>query len=309
MERYKQNSELGLISRIQKYSLKDGPGIRTTVFLKGCSMHCSWCSNPELIRPAPEILSNRAICIQCGGCFEVCPEGAIQLIDGDYLIEASSCNECGLCVEKCPVCARELIGRWIPVDQLFLELMKDQVFYATSGGGVTFSGGEPALHPKFVKRVAQKLQENRIHVALDTSGNVPWECYHTLFGHIDLILFDFKFMDEEKHQKYTGVSNKLILSNANKISALGVPMIARLIILPGLNDTATEIERKILFLQQLESVIQIDILPYHKLGLGKYPMLGKEYPLEDLEPPNREGLEKLKSIFQLGGFQVTIGGS
>jgi pyruvate formate lyase activating enzyme len=309
MERQKQNSEYGLISRIQKYSLKDGPGIRTTVFFKGCSMNCAWCSNPELVRPIPEILSTAAICIRCGTCYEICPERAIQAIDGYYQIQASMCNACGLCVEACPVCARERIGKQMLVDQLVQELLKDQIFYTTSGGGVTFSGGEPAKQPDFVKRVAHQLRRNQIHVALDTSGNTPWEYFQVFLEWIDLILFDFKFMDSHDHQQYTGVSNEVVLSNAKKIADFGIPIIARLIVLPGLNDTAEETKHKISFLQQLDSVIQIDLLPYHKLGIGKYPMLGKVYPLADLVPPNQEDLQELKSTFQSSGFQVTIGGS
>lgn len=303
-----QDNEYGFISRIQRYSINDGPGIRTTVFFKGCSMDCVWCSNPELINPTPEILSNKHLCLHCGECHEACTEGAILLDQGEYVIERSLCNVCGRCVEVCLGFARELVGRCLSVDELVTELMKDQVFYNVSEGGVTFSGGEPAMQHEFAIKLAQDLKSINIHVAFDTCGNVPWKHLEELSDVVDLFLYDIKLMDDEKHGEYTGVSNALVLTNAKRLSALGVPMIIRLVIIPGCNDSVQEINDKLSFIMQLDSVKQVDILPYHKLGVGKYGMLGRNYLLKDLMPPDHEILEKLKSNIQSRGLKVSVGG-
>ncbi len=300
--------EYGLVSKIQRYSIKDGPGIRTTVFLKGCSMQCAWCCNPELINPQPEILKDQKLCIHCGECFSNCPEDAIFKEANEYVINRTLCTACGICVEVCPVGAYELIGRSMSVNELMFELVKDRVFYEVSDGGVTFSGGEPTLQHRFVRRVAQEMIGNQIHVALDTCGNVPWEYLQDLLDVVDLVLYDIKFVDNEKHTRFTGVDNKVIMQNAEKLSDAGIPLIIRLPLLPGINDTIEEIKEIVSFIEWLEIVKRVDILPYHKLGTGKYPMLGKEYRLEKLEPPDRNHLEKLRGFIQANGFTVAIGG-
>lgn len=298
----------GLISRIQKYSINDGPGIRTTVFFKGCSMNCDWCSNPELINSSPEILSNYQICLHCGACYEACKEEAILLDQGEYVIQTSRCTMCGQCVEVCPVGARDPIGRYYSIDELVTALMKDQIFYAVSEGGVTFSGGEPTLQHKFIVSVAQELKKNNIHLALDTSGNTPWDHIEKLYDVIDLFLYDIKFIENDKHILYTGTSNEMILTNAKKLSALDAEIIIRLVILPGLNDSAKEIADTLSFISQLDSVKQIDILPYHKFGVGKYRMLGRKFPLKDFKPPDRKTIERLKSEIESLGFRTSVGG-
>ncbi|HEY43827.1 MAG TPA: glycyl-radical enzyme activating protein [Anaerolineae bacterium] len=303
-----QDLEHGLVSRIQRYSIKDGPGIRTTVFIKGCSMRCEWCCNPELINPHQEILKDHKVCIHCGECFFTCPEDAIYEDHDEYVINHAVCTACGICVEVCPAGAYELIGRSMSVDELVAELMKDRIFYEVSGGGVTFSGGEPTLQHRFVRRVAQELKGDQIHVTLDTCGNVPWENLQSLMDVVDLVLYDIKLVNNDKHIQFTGTSNEVIMQNAKKLSDAGIPLIIRLPLLPGINDTTGEINEMANFIEKLESVKQIDILPYHKLGMGKYQMLGREYQLERLEPPDRDQLEQLREIIQAHGFKVTIGG-
>jgi pyruvate formate lyase activating enzyme len=308
MPNSEQDPEYGFVSKIQRYSIKDGPGIRTTVFLKGCSMRCQWCSNPELINPYPEILKDQKVCLRCGECFSSCPEDAIFKENDEYVINRTLCTACGICVEACPVDAYELIGRSMSVDELVTELIKDLIFYEVSGGGVTFSGGEPTLQHRFVRKVAQELKGKQIHVALDTCGNVPWENLDGLTDVVDLVLYDIKFMDHEKHERFTGANNKLILQNAEKLSDVGVPLIIRLPLLPGINDTIEETVKIASFIEELKSVKQIDVLPYHRYGVGKYEMLGREYRLESLESPDRNHLEHLRDILQAHGFKVTIGG-
>ncbi|HEY46955.1 MAG: hypothetical protein AMJ88_02820 [Anaerolineae bacterium SM23_ 63] len=299
--------EYGLVSKIQRYSIKDGPGIRTTVFLKGCPMQCEWCCNPELINPHPEILKDQKVCVHCGECFSNCPEDAIFEEADEYVINRTLCTVCGVCVEVCPAGAYQLIGRSMSVNELVLELVKDRVFYEVSGGGVTFSGGEPSLQYRFVRRVAQELKGDQIHIALDTCGNVPWENLQELLDVIDLVLYDIKFADNDKHTRYTGTSNEVLKQNAKKLSAAGVPLIIRLPLLPGINDSMEEIKEMVTFIEGLDTVKQVDILPYHKLGIGKYIMLGKEYRLGTLEPPDRKHLEKLRDLIQAQGFTVTTG--
>jgi pyruvate formate lyase activating enzyme len=300
--------EYGLVSKIQRYSIKDGPGIRTTVFLKGCSMQCEWCCNPELVNPQPEILKDQKACIHCSECFSNCPEDAILEDANEYVINRTLCNACGICVEVCPVGAYELIGRSMSVNEIVQELVKDRVFYEVSDGGVTFSGGEPSLQYRFAKKVAQEMKRNHIHVALDTCGNAPWDHLQELIDVVDLVLYDIKFVDNEKHTRFTGASNEVIMQNAEKLSDAGIPLIIRVPILPGINNTIEEINETVKFIEGLETVERVDILPYHKLGIGKYPMLGKEYRLGSLEPPDRNHLEKLRDLIQANGFSVAIGG-
>jgi pyruvate formate lyase activating enzyme len=303
-----KDPDYGLVSKIQRYSIKDGPGIRTTVFLKGCSMQCEWCCNPELINPQPEILKDQNVCIHCGECFSNCPEDTILEEANEYVINRTLCTVCGICVEVCPVGAYELIGRTMSVNELVLELMKDQVFYEVSDGGITFSGGEPTLQYGFVKKVAQELKRNQIHIALDTCGNVPWAYLQELIDVIDLVLYDIKFANNDKHTRFTGESNEVIMQNAEKLSDIGIPLIIRLPLLPGINDTPDDINGIVSFIQGLETVQRVDILPYHRLGIGKYLMLGKEYRLGTLEPPERDHLEKLGGLIEANGFKVAIGG-
>jgi pyruvate formate lyase activating enzyme len=308
MPSFEKDLEYGLVSKIQRYSINDGPGIRTTVFLKGCSMQCEWCCNPELINPQPEILKDHKICVHCGECFSNCPEDAIYEDANEYLINRTLCTVCGICVEVCPVGAYELIGRTMSVNELVTELMKDRVFYKVSDGGVTFSGGEPTLQYDFVKKTAQELKRNQIHIALDTCGNVPWAYLQELVEVVDLVLYDIKFVDNEKHARFTGESNEVIMQNAVKLSNLGIPLVIRLPLLPGINDTQEEISAIVSFIQGLETVQRVDILPYHKLGIGKYRMLGMEYRLGSLVPPERDHLEKLGNLIEANGFKVAIGG-
>ncbi len=304
------NPDLGLISAVQKYSTKDGPGIRSTVFFKGCPLGCLWCSNPELIRSVPDLLYSREKCAKCGTCVQVCPQGALSFgEDGYILIDRAKCDGCGKCVDACPESALELAGRFATVDEVVTDLLKDRVFYETSGGGVTFSGGEPLWQSGFLAQVAKRLKAEDIHTALDTAGDVTWCRFEEVLPYIDLVLYDIKLVDNEKHRMATGRDNDLILANAQLLARQGVPMHIRLVMVPGINDSPKEISSRMEFVKALGgSVQQVDILPYHRYGAGKYARLGLDYPLMDLPEYTDDEIDDFHRMIEGYGLKTTIGG-
>ncbi len=301
--------DLGLISTVQKYSTKDGPGIRNTVFMKGCPLGCLWCSNPELIRPEPDLLYNREKCMQCGSCIQACPKEALAFgHDGFIEIDREKCDASGACVEDCPQTALELVGKNISVDDLTTELLKDRIFYKTSEGGVTFSGGEPLWQAGFVARVARNMKEEGIHTALDTAGDVGWCRFEEVLPFIDLVLYDIKAADNDLHRQLTGRDNDLILMNARMLANHDIPMHIRLVVVPGLNDNPKDLRARMEFIKELSSVQQIDLLPYHRFGEGKYDRLGLDYPLKNLPEYEEEPLAELEALVKSYGIKTTIGG-
>lgn len=303
------NPDLGLISTVQKYSTKDGPGIRSTVFFKGCPLGCLWCSNPELIRSQPDLLYTREKCACCGTCIEACPQVALSFgEDGFITVDRALCNGCGDCVEACPNGAMELIGKLVTVDELTRELLKDRVFYQTSNGGVTFSGGEPLWQSGFVAQAARRMKTEGIHTALDTAGDVGWCLFEEVLDYIDLVLFDIKFASREPHRQFTGRDNDLILANAQQLSQTGIPIHVRLVMIPGINDSEAEIRARMEIVSSLKSVEQIDILPYHRYGAGKYARLGLEYALMDLEEDPQEHIDAIQNFVKSFGIRTTAGG-
>ncbi len=300
---------LGLISFVQRYSTKDGPGIRSTVFLKGCPLGCLWCSNPELIRFVPDLLYSREKCKRCGTCIQVCPREALSFnADGFIQIDRERCNGCGDCVAVCPHGALELVGRTITVEALTAELLKDCVFYQTSGGGVTFSGGEPLWQSGFLARVSERLKQEDIHVALDTAGEASWCRFEEVLPFTDLVLYDIKVMDPDLHRQLTGRPNDLILANARLLAEKEVPMHIRMVMVPGLNDNPEEIKARMDFVSGLKSVQQVDILPYHRYGAGKYARLGMDYPLMELEEYGPEKITEKQALVEGYGIKTTVGG-
>ena len=303
------NPDLGLISIVQKYSTKDGPGIRSTVFFKGCPLGCLWCSNPELIRSHPDLLYTREKCARCGTCIEACPRDALSFgEEGFIVIIRAACDGCGDCVKACPNGALELIGKLVTVDELVTDLLKDRVFCQTSGGGVTFSGGEPLWQSGFVTQVARRMKEEGIHTALDTAGDVSWCHLDEVLDYIDLVLFDIKLAGREPHRQFTGRENDLILANAQLLSQRGVPMHIRLVMIPGINDSAARLRARMEIVSSLKSVQQVDILPYHRYGAGKYARLGLEYPLADLEEHTPEQIAEIQELMESYGIKTSVGG-
>jgi pyruvate formate lyase activating enzyme len=303
------NPDLGLISTVQKYSTKDGPGIRSTVFFKGCPLGCLWCSNPELIRSRPDLLYTREKCARCGTCIETCLLCALSFgEEGFMLVDRSLCDSCGNCVKACPNGALELIGKEVTVDELSDELLKDRVFYQTSGGGVTFSGGEPLWQSGFVAQVAHRMKEEGVHTTLDTAGDVGWCHFEEVLDFIDLVLFDIKFSDRDNHRQFTGRENDLVLANAQLLSQRRVPMHVRLVMIPGVNDNEAEIRARMEIVTSLKSVKQVDILPYHRYGAGKYARLGLEYPLMEMKEHTKEQIDTIQKLVQSYGIKASVGG-
>jgi len=301
---------MGTIFDIQRYSIHDGPGIRTTVFLKGCPLRCSWCANPESWHSHPELSFINGNCTGCGRCMVVCPKHAIVLKDNKSVTDRQLCDNCGDCVVVCPNKARDLIARNISVAEVVAQIEKDEVFYRTSGGGVTLSGGEPTMQPEFCRALLKTVYEMGYETVLDTCGLVRWEILESIVKYVDLVHFDLKHMDDEAHLRYTGVSNGIILSNAKKLSLMGKPLIARVPLIPGVNDSLDNLRKTAKFCKQLPSLRRLDLLPYHRLGMNKFERLGRNYTLSELKAPDKNHIEDLANgIRALGlGIEIQVGG-
>ena len=287
----------GITFNIQRFSTEDGPGIRTTVFMKGCPLRCAWCHNPEGLNPGPELMWYDMRCIAARDCLSVCPTGALELTPDGMRIDRRLCDACGLCAEACPAAALEIIGRtWTP-ETLFTEVEKDTIFYETSGGGVTFSGGEPMAQTGFVREVGKLCKEAGLHVALDTCGLVPWERYEQVLPLVDLVLYDLKILDGERHRAATGADNARILDNARRIAAAGIPLWIRTPIIPGYTDAEENIHGLGEFIAaQLPTVERWDLLAYTNLGKPKYKRLERCYALEDAPLLTTATMEALHAI-------------
>jgi len=298
-----------MVFNIQRYCIHDGPGIRTTVFINGCPLKCFWCQNPEGQSIRPQIFLNKDRCTGCGRCVSACPKGIIEIFGGKSRTNRDVCDGCGKCVEACPNEARSLVGRWVSAEEVFDLVKKDYIFYEKSGGGVTLSGGDPLAQPEFSIAILKLCKDNNIHTAIETCGHAPWKTVKEVLQYVDLVLYDFKHMDPEKHKQYTGVSNNLILENVKRIChELSKPVWARIPIIPGYNDSPDNIESTAKFIKELgKSIQQVNLLPYHRLGETKFERLEKEYPFS-IEPPSEEHLTNIKKIFESYGLITYIGG-
>ncbi len=267
------NSE-GVIFNIQRYSIHDGPGIRTTVFLKGCPLKCFWCQNPESQNHKPEILFKKDACTGCGRCVEVCPNKANTIVEKLSVISRERCIACGKCAEVCPNEARSIVGKIATVDSIVHEILKDKKFYANSGGGVTLSGGEPTAQPDFAVAILKQCKENGLHTAIETCGYTQWSVMQIIAEYTDFFLYDIKCVDSAKHKKGTGQNNELILDNVKKIARLR-PIKIRVPLIPTFNadvDTIREIAK---FVKDDLGQIEIDLLTYNKFGESKYERLDR----------------------------------
>lgn len=296
----------GFIFNIMHYCLHDGPGIRTTVFFKGCPLACWWCHNPESRSCRPNLMYLEDRCMDCGGCVEVCPNGAIRRVGGT-VVTTSECQFCGTCVETCPAEARQLVGRRMTVSAVIREIEKDLVFWEESGGGVTFSGGEPLAQPEFLDALLDACLERRIHTVVDTCGMAKKEALLHLADKVSMFLYDLKLLDPIKHKVYTGVSNDSILENLELLAERGRPVTIRYPIIPGINDSDENVREMADFLSRL-GLWRINLLPYHRTGTEKYSRLGLPYRLEGLEPPPANHVQRIALSFAQRGFTVRNGG-
>ena len=268
---------------IERNSYVDGPGIRTTVFFKGCNLHCSWCHNPESQSPNPQMLVYKNKCTGCGKCKEKCPNAL------------ETCSLCGRCTLYCPHDARDVCGKEYTVDEVMREILKDKTFYENSGGGVTFSGGECMLQIDFLEAILKECKINGVHTAVDTAGHVPFECFEQIIPYTDLFLYDVKCYDSDKHRQYTGASNELILSNLGRLLKMGIAIWVRIPIIPTVNDSEEEMLNIKNFIISCGSPEKIELLPYHAMGEHKYAAIGKQ--AQTFSVPSKEKISQLKRVF------------
>jgi pyruvate formate lyase activating enzyme len=296
----------GLIFDIKRLSTDDGPGIRTTVFMKGCPLRCAWCASPESLKNGPEISFNEDKCVLCGLCVEVCPPKAQEIDGTQRRVLWDRCNTCGECVKVCPSMALRMVGKQIKAEDLLKEIEKDKVYYDNSGGGVTVSGGEPTMQLDFLEQFLRLCKENRINTALDTSGYLAWSQFERIVDLVDLFLYDLKHVDEKVHKKLTGVSNVCILKNLEKLACLRKSIIVRIPIIPNYNDTPKNITQSKYFLSSL-CIKRVDLLPFNKAAGSKYKLVGKNYILEGLDPPSNGTMNRIKAEFESAGIETCIG--
>lgn len=299
--------EKALVYNIQKFCVHDGPGIRTTVFFKGCPLHCDWCHNPESQGYGPETLFDPDKCTGCGRCAEKCPSRAVTVREGKAKLDAGRCTLCGECVDFCPAGAREIAGQEYAADALLAEIVKDRPFYEQSGGGVTFSGGEATAQIDCLEQLARRCREQGIAVALDTCGYAPFASFERLLPYVDVFLYDIKLMDSAAHKAHTGKDNALILENLARLAAAGANVNLRLPLIAGVNADPEHVGAVIGHIAGM-NISQVNLLPYHDIGRGKYKKLGRACRGREMSRPDQELLEQFKMMFEQANYKTKIGG-
>ena len=296
----------GTVFNIQRYSIDDGPGIRTTVFLKGCPLACVWCSNPESQNHEPELMHRESVCKRCYRCVAACPLGAITVGPDGVVIDRDLCDACGECVNACPHGAMQITGRHMSADEVFDILKRDADFYRDSGGGVTLSGGEVLLQADFARAILERAKEAGFHTYVDTSGQGSTEGLKRLIPYVDLFYFDIKHLDPRVHRAETGITNESILRNFAVVATSGVPVAVRVPVVPGFNDTVDAIADIADLVAGKVPGGTVHLLPYHRYGQQKYAMLGLDYELETAETPSQEFMKGARAIVESRGLHCEV---
>lgn len=297
----------GNIFKIQRFSISDGPGIRTTIFFKGCSLKCQWCGNPEGQNPDLELMYHSVKCLDgCHACLDICQPKAISKQANQAILHRKLCTDCFMCIKVCSPQALTQVGKTLTLEGVMKEVERDEPFYGHSGGGVTLSGGDPLFQPEFTKQLLRMCKQRSFHTIVDTTGYVPWATLKEILSYTDLILYDIKHMDPKKHRDLTGVDNTLILQNVLSLNKASFPMVVRLPLIPGINDSEDNLKALIQFVKGLPSVLRIEIIPYHRLGLSKYEALGRNYFLTGVIPPSKELVRRVRSFLASSGVPVAV---
>ena len=297
----------GILTGIQRFSLNDGPGIRTTVFFQGCNMRCAWCHNPETIPQKPRLMFYPLKCIGCGRCVSVCPTGAHKTEDGAHIIDRSVCVSCGKCANECFSGALVMSGRAYTVKEALGEIVQDRLYYEQSGGGVTFSGGESTLQGAFLTELARACHAAGVHTALETNLLLPFETLRPILKEMDLVMFDLKLSSSARHEDWTGVKNDTVLENIRQLDSLGIPLIARTPLIPGATDSAEDLQGNIDHLKRLNNLRCYELLNFNPLGGSKSEALGVIDPFSCARPLTPAALEALQKQLRVpDGFSIRV---
>jgi len=308
MNNKNRTSTTGVIFDLKKYAIHDGPGIRTTVFFKGCPLACQWCHNPEGMAVATQRIYHKERCIDCGECLQICPHKAIYRTVEGMVADPAKCQLCGSCADHCPAAAVEFVGQRVTVAEVVRKIEKDVAFYDQSNGGVTFSGGEPLMQPEFLLELLEACGDLDLHRTVDTTGYADATLLLKVAQKTDLFLYDLKIMDTEKHRKFTGVSNEQILTNLTRLAQNDAAIQVRIPVIPGVNSDPENIDKTADFIHCLGGVEHISLLPFHNSARCKYRRLGMQWISRHVQPPAAELLQSIAARLKKSGLKVTIGG-
>lgn len=287
----------GTLFQIQRFSLHDGPGVRTTVFFKGCNLRCAWCHNPESFTKKPQLMFLQNRCASCGRCVQICPQKAVFMKDGELCFDRSRCHECMQCTEVCLNEARTVVGERYSVSQVMEIIRRDLPFYRSTGGGVTFSGGEPLLQPEFLKALLLQCNREKIHTTVETALNLPQNQFSSLLPLVDLWKVDCKLIDSSRHKQATGAENSRILENIEFLSRQNVSLTVNIPLIPGINDDEENLTQTAEFLKTLPHRPNAELLAFHKMAENKYLQLGLSYPAKEYSDKQRESLDTFRSRY------------